>query len=513
MRAARPALAALLLAALPGACSDPDGSEEAGAAPGSAFELRPVVRPAMAALEAELAAQAPPPRREEDPEELRERILGLVTLIAGSDASLRAVGLDEVAGIGAAAVAPLEELLRGDPPPADDERAAALEMLARVDAPESAELLLSLVETGTPAWVRTHAAWRLGAHGHDFVVPRLLLRLKYETDHDCVIWIAAALARAGNYAGLGVLGTVARTSPSEELRRSALARTAEIAAAAGFEDPQRLWKAWLAGDPEGLLPARAPSPRLQLEVWRTIDRLREYQLRGVDDARYVLELLAAPAAGLLGQALHEDDVYVRVGTAQSLERMGPRGAAAGPELVSALAEPVLAPHAAAALGSVGHAPGEAALLRCLAPDTDPELFLAAVRALGGFPRDAGGAVEAEAQLRALVDEPSRPEEVRQAAAESLLARGAATPELVAALCGWLTSPRVDPATTERALGAWLARLAEGGSVRAEEVLAAWDAAGTFDALVVPAERRRAARAERAELVRAAQPELLEDTRG
>lgn len=495
------------------ACSEPAGSGGAPAPPAAPFELRAVVGPALAALEAELAAPAEAePAVPAEAGELRERVAGLAALIGGGDdPSLRALALDEAAGLGDAAVGPLLEHLEtaagsaeAAPLPPDAERAAVLEMLARIDTPRSVLALLGVLEAGAPPWVRTHAAWRLSSTSHDFAVPRLLLRLKYETDHDCVIWIASALAHFHNYSGLGVLGTVARTSTSEELRASALARTAEIAAGAGFADAEQLWQAWRGGDPERRLPAWTPSARYRLEVWRLVASLGDYQLRGVDDARYVLEALDAHAAEILAQALHDASVYVRVHAAQSLQRMGPRAAVAGPELVAGLADRELAPHAASALGASAYAPGEGELLRRLAPETDPELFLAAARALGGFP---GGAPQAEQALGALYADAAQPEEVRQAAAESLLGRDAATPELVLALCDWLVAEGVDAATSERALRAWLARRAAAGNARAAEVLEAWDGAAGPAQEIPTAEARSALLATRARLVREALPEL------
>jgi hypothetical protein len=78
-----------------------------------------------------------------------------------------------------------------------------------------------------------------------------------------------------------------------------------------------------------------PSLRLRLDTWRWISQLsgEHFQLRGVDDARIVLSQLGSWATGPLTEALHDADVYVRVHVAQCIERMGPRGLAAGPELL------------------------------------------------------------------------------------------------------------------------------------------------------------------------------------
>jgi len=223
------------------------------------------------------------------------------------------------------------------------------------------------------------------------------------------------------------------------------------------------------------------------EIWAWIDRLREFQLRGVDDARFILERLDADAARALALALHEDDVYVRVHAAQSLQRMGPRGAAAGPELLAALAEPELAPHAAEALGGVRFAPALGALVERTGAAQPPGLRLACVRALG-FLGDPG----ALPALRALQGDASA--ELSQAAAESVTLIDAEDTDAARRLLAFLDDPRVDPASSERALRSWL--YARGATAELER----WDALAAPANTVEKPEETRRRRAERAALL-------------
>ena len=78
--------------------------------------------------------------------------------------------------------------------------------------------------------------------------------------------------------------------------------------------------AWRGARP---LHARAgPAPR---ELWRLVSDLsgEHFQLRGVDDARFILSRLGPWSAAEFAAALEDDDPYVRLHVAQVLERMGP----------------------------------------------------------------------------------------------------------------------------------------------------------------------------------------------
>jgi len=241
-----------------------------------------------------------------------------------------------------------------------------------------------------------------------------------------------------------------------------------------------------------VLPHPERSDRYRREVWHWIGRLNEYQLRGVDDARFILERLDDVAARIMGQALHERDVYIRVHTAQSLERMGPRGKSACPDLRAALGEPELSPHAIIAMGSVGCSEAFGDLVARLSDSTPIAQRLAAARALGHL-GDAG----ATPALRKLFD--AEPAEVAQAACESVVLLDPAATDAVERALAWIEDPRVEPASSERAVRAWLYEKGE------DDVLARWDALATPSDVAETIEQARARRAERVALVRAILP--------
>ncbi len=437
-------------------------------APPPAPEHGPVVATAIERLERELEASAP--NKDEgnlDAEEVAEQVRGLIEILASGDRSIAEVALEEIALVGLPALPILRSCAESDQE-SDGRRAAALELLGALPHPDAADVLLHTIETDPLPWVRTHAAWRLGHRPQPWIVPRLLLRLKYEKNYETVVWIADTLARCHNYSGLGVLFTILNSASDPADQEQARARLQAILAELDFEDAGEAWQAWLTNDPEERLPEPLDSPRLRLEIWRWVQRLGEFQLRGVDDGRYLFESMGPHAARILGQALSDEDVYVRVHAAQSLQRIGPRAAVAGPDLVAALADPDLAANAALAIGSIQYEAGEAALLHGLTGG-DPDLRLACARGLGYFGDKASA--QATGGLRALLEE-ELSDELRQAVEESLVRLGQGD-DLVEGLSRWLTSNQVESASSRRAFEVWLRGRADGGSEDAAQLLEEW----------------------------------------
>ncbi|HVS10633.1 MAG TPA: HEAT repeat domain-containing protein, partial [Planctomycetota bacterium] len=97
----------------------------------------------------------------------------------------------------------------------------------------------------------------------------------------------------------------------------------------------------------------------------------------------------ASAARMLAQALRDENRYVRVHSAQCLERMGPRARPAIPALIEALDDPISGPTAASALAALDAREAIPALKECLAPGRDADLRAAATRSLAdlGVPAD------------------------------------------------------------------------------------------------------------------------------
>jgi HEAT repeat protein len=450
---------------------------ERASVPRPTREFGPVARERVAALEARVATEAKPA---DAPPDLAERIEGLLDTASASDERLARAARDELATLGSAAAPLLGAALAEDDLRAEV-RAAAAEALARIDTPESAEALLLRLERARrevdpEAWMRAHCAWRLGETAQDWVVPRLILCLRYETDHEAVVWLAGALARFGNLAGLEGLAVVARTSPRAEHASLAAEKLRAIALERGFDDSNSLRAVWDAGDPEHRLGAAPFSARHELEVWRIIAGFSEWQLRGVDDGRFVLSRAHPRCAAWLAEALSDENRYVRVHAAQCLERMGPRARSTGPALTAALDDPEIACEAAAALGAIDYTPGETALIARLDPRTAYELRVAAARALGTLGRTSSVAALAPVAVRE-----AEPLDLRVAAACALI-RCDPTRAPRAALelaLEHLTSGAVEPAAPEAALESWLAARAA-SETAARAALDAWRAVAADD---------------------------------
>ncbi len=500
MRVKQCLLLASLLAPL-AACGE-DSAPEVQAGPYSEapllapFELRDVLQTALAELAHEIAPTAGiGPGVEEgpsfpavaeasdspvDPGEVR----GLTEMLSSASGSMRDLALSGAAGLGPAAIPELTALA-ADEEATMDARAAALEVLHALGDVRAEITLLELLRTLPNAGLRSHAAWRLSEGQFDCVVPGLLLRLKYEDDMEVLRWIATALAKHGNFAGVEDLLRRAEESPDDPRSADARATADALAVAVELEDGLTLRAAWRSGDPEGRLPDPERSPAFDLAAWRWIEHLEDYQLRGVDDARFVFKRLDAPSARLLGRALHDENVYVRTHVAQCLERMGTRALAQTVALTEALGDHRIGPGAAGALGAMGALEAESQLLALTSDGVRIGLRLAALRALTVFgPRASMASGDRFRELFA--DPPSA--ELWQAAGEGLLARDAGA-EVARAMADCVVGRTpfgpVEPRTTSDALRAWLSRRAQRGDEEAARTLEAWDAATIESPYFVP----------------------------
>jgi HEAT repeat protein len=192
--------------------------------------------------------------------------------------------------------------------------------------------LLALVEDrlAEPA-VKVLAYDHLAGMGMPAVLPRLVLRLKYEKDWFANAFLAAALLAEENGAGLEAVRTVLATEDADAASRAAAAAVLPglpgLPPDADFEAQwQRLLTAqqdWelgrlLAGSAEHL-----EDPDLEAEVWRMIARLRSQPLRPVDDARFVLSRMrCGQVVPPLLEAAHDTDAYVREHAYQTLAWIG-----------------------------------------------------------------------------------------------------------------------------------------------------------------------------------------------
>ena len=275
-----------------------------------------------------------------DPEmvEFRDGLVGMVL----SDGRYLETATADVTAAAEELAPALAAGLREGGRPAEELRVLA-QFARSAPGPDAAEALVELAAGHDDPSVRAFASWALipaaELEGSGAAVPTLLRRLKYEKDSTALLWAARALAAHRNLSGLRTLANLASAGVEAsdaanqqlyEVVRLTLGRD-EVTA----EDADRLMTEW--GDGRRDRSSAAPDA-LRAEVWRLVSDLsgEHFQLRGVDDARFILSRLGPWVAPELGDALEDDDEYVRLHVAQVLERMGPRGAGAAPSLELAL---------------------------------------------------------------------------------------------------------------------------------------------------------------------------------
>jgi HEAT repeats len=410
-----------------------------------------VVTATLAQLDAELAEldgliagwQQPADER------LTQQVLGLLDIAASSRDPLRRTALLDLQQLGPRAAVLLESIARAKET-SEAGRFAATEALFQLgsggpedsdpaldpDAPArglrllAAQALGRILKESQSAPLRARLAWYLGRLDLDVCVPILCLRLKYELDSEAVLWLAWALARFENYAGLNGLAALA-ANPEDPQAGPAAALGQSLAEDLGVDSQALLLWTWSRGDPEGRLQQRPPSSALVRELWRWIAVFDQYQLRGVDDARFIFERLDGRAAPHLAAALQDQSPYVRHHAAQCLGRMGRRGAAGAGALQQALDHRETAAVAAEALGQIGNASARPALEARLAPEHGLELRVAAARGLAKL-----GLAESLPAVQAAFQQAREVPELQVVLAEALVYLRAEDPALPVLLAAW-----------------------------------------------------------------------------
>ncbi|MEM6568437.1 MAG: HEAT repeat domain-containing protein [Planctomycetota bacterium] len=442
-------------------------------------------------------ASAPPPVEEPalDPE-LVEMCDGLAAMVARDPRQLRLARAD-VENLAEDMVPVLVAALSDEARSADELRVLADLAAAAPDA-RLARTIGRLAAEHEEPWLRRHAAWSLlphaSAEGADGVVPLLVWRLKYERDPEAPVWIAAALAAFKSYAGLSPLFDRTGRAAGDPVGDAARGQLASIVAASGAADASALWSDWTsgsAGRDDGA------SPALRGELWRFVADLsgEHFQLRGVDDARYVLSRLGPWAGRELAEALEDEDPYVRLHVAQCLERMGRRGLHATASLAAALddRDDAVAGAAAEALVAVAGPDALQPLLDRLDRKPPHEVRVALVRALGRVPE-----VAPLDRLQEVFEGASAIVDLRLAAAEGLVRGGRAE-----AVLPWLPEALVDrfgdPAGAEALAEVWLRDA--GNAPPLQALRQGWTALAPPAAVIHTAEQVKERRAARAELLR------------
>lgn len=439
-----------------------------------------------------------------------EYLEAALSAYAGNDAKSRELAVADLRVQGEAlAPAFAAVLARAKDEPA--RAAAAVAALGAWGSVAARETLCAALERSSEAWLRARCAFELGRLDDPALQPRLVLRLKYELDGETVLWLADALARQGNLSGLEGLQVLSGRTGDEWLSTTARQKADELAVARGAGFGGEL----LRRHANGLVSDAGTSPAFECAAWRMIARLALFDLRQVDDARFVLARMEDGVVPLLARALVDENRYVRLHAAQCLERRGPRGRGAHAALVAALGDASIASAAAPALGASedgrAAAPLAAALRSSPHHETRVACALALERLLLSPPLGTDFVRVGEAQwreqletaaaldalLRPLATTESAPLDLRQACAQALVAsdKGAVAWTL---LCDLAVRTDGDPDTALRALRLSLERRATAGEAAAGDVarrLAALQPAGGTIETLAGAKMRRAAQAE------------------
>ncbi|MFQ5749591.1 MAG: HEAT repeat domain-containing protein [Planctomycetota bacterium] len=199
-------------------------------------------------------------------------------------------------------------------------------------------VFLGLVEDrSTEVRLRRLAYGWLREAGPPAIVPRLILRLKYEKDWPSNVTVALALLQRGNGAGLEALQNILASDKDDPLVQQARSAAAQALLSlppregwtpgAEFQaDWKRLLEVEVLWLRERRLAADGPEPVLdrdtEAEVWRFLAHFDSQPLRPVDDARYVLSRMGGRVVPELIAALSDKSAYVREHSLQTLTWMG-----------------------------------------------------------------------------------------------------------------------------------------------------------------------------------------------
>jgi hypothetical protein len=238
---------------------------------------------------------------------------------------------------------------------------------------------------------RRRAAWLAGQSKQAILQLPLLLRLKYELDPETVVWVADALQRLGNDASLAWIeaaivdaNTAERAGPLaiEALRARGVTLGEQPTWDELRQGLQRQHAAWRQRGVTSLVDVPVPDPlQLQARLAAHLVTPEGWQLRPVDDAKWVMRHSGTLAVPMLCRALLTDQHYIRTMPLLVLADLGPAAAGAADAVLPLLGDAMSALYAVRTLGEIGQV-RVAPFLRPLLSHLDTELRAAAAQSLG-----------------------------------------------------------------------------------------------------------------------------------
>jgi hypothetical protein len=271
----------------------------------------------------------------------------------------------------------------------------AHQQLNSLEASRRESILLALVERkDLPTEIKRSAYSRLARDGGPAILPRLLLRLRYEKDAISSVAIARGLLRHGNGAGFEAIRNIVRNPfgiymDAQDANEALLAELpplpAEGPGATSWSRFLGLETAWENRLPLPTFPAPAIEGPLEAEVWAMASRLQSQPLRPVDEARFVLSRMGGEVIPILISLAEDEDHYLREHALQTLAWLGRGGGSwsrahefhLAEKLAVSLLDPSIRARALEALGATSPPGAEAAILPWLAGGNREERTAAA----------------------------------------------------------------------------------------------------------------------------------------
>jgi HEAT repeat protein len=225
-----------------------------------------------------------------------------------------------------------------------------------------ATLCLRHIEDPARPLLRRACASRLGALGFPHAIPKLLRRIKYETDTDTLIQVFLALGKLGNPSGLANL--LAWLQDPKWAHRAGTPMVTLVQVLGQSYDPKKDGWPGLTRKAKHILEVfkqrgnlekktKPSSERTLREYWLFLRHLDGTKLRPIDDARFICKRAGLQPIPLLRKACLDKRQGVRVRILQTLIDLGHPSHAALDHVRQLLADPLCAPYAIEAIGALG----------------------------------------------------------------------------------------------------------------------------------------------------------------